>query len=389
MDGHPILRWLLPALGGLLIATILLDVFLTVLYARVGAGILANRMACWMWRAFRLVGRRLSSKRRGTFLSYGGPVILLMLVTVWLAGLACGAGLIIWPRLGSSVQATNGQTPRDFATAVYIGGDSMTTVGSSDFAPRTSAYRLFYTFQSIVGMSVITLTLTYFLQVFNALQRRNTFALKVHLGTGETGDAADLIAGLGPNGEFQAGYSQLAEMAAEMGSVKESHHFHSVLMYFRFADEYYAMSRVSLVCMDAVTLIKSALDDHEYAWLKEAAAVEQLWRGAERLLKMLAVNFLPGGEPDPPREPDAKDVERWRRRYFAALVRLRQANVRTIADEEAGARNYVEQRKRWDHHVRALADFMGHDMSEVDLAGCDPAAVERRETFRARMRSAG
>jgi len=314
---------------------------------------------------------------------------LLLLVTVWLSGLSCGAGLVVWPRLGTSVQSISGPTPRDYATAVYIGGDAMTTVGNGDFTPRTPAYRLFYTFQSLIGMSVITLTLTYFLQVFNALQRRNTFALKVHLGTGETGDAADLIAGLGPAGKFHAGYSQLAEMAAEMGSVKESHHFYSVLMYFRFADPYYAMSRVALVCMDAITLVKSALDDREFAWLKESAAVEQLWRASERLLKMLGVNFLPGGEPDPPREPNPDDVERWRRRYFAALVRLRQANVQTIADEEAGARNYVEQRSRWDHHVRALADFMEHEMSEVDLAGCDPAAVERRETFKARLRSAG
>ena len=98
---------------------------------------------------------------------------------------------------------------------------------------------------SFVGMTMISLTLTYLMQIYNALQRRNTLALAVHEATGETGDAADLIGAVGPRGNFSNGYTHLAQLAAEMRVVKESHHFYPVLVYFRFNEPYYTLSRLT------------------------------------------------------------------------------------------------------------------------------------------------
>ena len=176
----------------------------------------------------------------------------------------------------------------DFVSALYMAGDSMSTVGTSDLSPKTAFVRLFFMTMSFLGLCVITLTLTYFLEIYNALQRRNTFALKVHLATVETGDAAELVAGLGPGGHFDNGYSQLAEMQAEMASFKESHHFYSVLLYFRFKEPYYAVSRLALVNLDAVTLIKSALSDQHSGWLKESARK----RGEKSMAQRLANELL-------------------------------------------------------------------------------------------------
>src|SRR5437868_2792172 len=72
--------------GALLIFLILLDVYLTVLYARVGAGFISHHLACLTWWTFRAIGRRLS-RGRDTFLSFCGPTILVLLVTTWTCGL--------------------------------------------------------------------------------------------------------------------------------------------------------------------------------------------------------------------------------------------------------------------------------------------------------------
>src|SRR6185312_12772714 len=96
----------------------------------------------------------------------------------------------------------------------------------------------------------------------------------------ETGDAADALAGLFPQNRTEGGYSQLAEIGAEIAAVKESHHLYPVLFFFRFREPYYSVSRFTLVTLDLGSLIKSALDDEEYAWLKESAAVHQLLRGS-------------------------------------------------------------------------------------------------------------
>jgi len=63
-----------------------------------------------------------------------------------------------------------------------------------------------------------------------------------------------------------------------MTQAKEAHHFYPVLFYFRFSDPYHSVSHSTLVALDTVSLIKSALDDQKYSWLKEAGAVAQLWK---------------------------------------------------------------------------------------------------------------
>jgi hypothetical protein len=296
--------------------------------------------------------------------------------------------MVIQPRLGTAIVAHTGPTPTGFSVALYVAGDAMSTVGTSDLAPKTPFMRLFFTSMSFVGLSVITLTLTYFLEIYNALQRRNTFALKVHLATGETGDAAELVAGLGPGGHFDNGYAQLAEMQGEMAGFKESHHFYSILLYFRFKEPLYAVSRLALVNLDAVSLIKSGLSDQRHGWLKESAAVNQLWRGSMHLMTFLTDSFLPGGMPEPV-EPDEQRHEQWRRRYQAALRRFRDAGIDTIEDESLGAENYIALRARWDRFIRALGAHMAHGMDVLDPAGTNPPAAEDRPEFKARLRSAG
>jgi hypothetical protein len=381
--------WLFPIVGALLIATVMLDVFLTVLYARIGTGVLSHHLACWLWRFFRFASRPFARWHlQDLVLSFAGPVMLVSLIGIWFCMLMLGGGLIVQPMLGSAFVATKGPTPHDLVTAMYLAGDYMTTAGASDITPDRTA-RLLTTFFSLIGISTLTLTLTYILEIYNALQRRNTFALKLHLLAGETADAAELVAGIGPQGEFTAGYTHLAEIGAEMTSFKESHHFYSVLFYFRFKEPYYAVSRMTLVVLDSITLIKSALSDADYAWLKESAAVSQLWRGAMHTLTLLAVSFLPKGIPQDPNPPAPEKLEHWRRRYRAARQRLSEAGIRIFEDEALGFENYVNLRVRWDRYITTFAAHMGHDMRNIDPAGTEPQLSEERQPFETRLRSVG
>jgi hypothetical protein len=141
------------------------------------------------------------------------------------------------------------------------------------------------------------------------------------------------------------------------------------------------------VALDTATLIKSALDDRKYGWLKESAVVEQLWRSSTLLTKTLRETFLPGrhGSPEPP--PDRRTIALWNRRYAAALRRLKQAGIETVADEQAGAELYASLRARWQSQVATLARAMGYKMNEIDPAGSEPESADRRLAFRERLRS--
>src|SRR5947209_2187158 len=152
-------------LGTVLILVILLDVFLTVLYARIGASIIGSRVGRLIWTSFVKASKSFGN-RQGAFLSFCGPVVLVMLVGLWAFGLTLGAALVMQPELGASIRAANGETPTDFVTAMYAGGASMAIVGASDFTPHTGATRMLFLLNSLIGASVISLTLTYMMQVY-------------------------------------------------------------------------------------------------------------------------------------------------------------------------------------------------------------------------------
>jgi hypothetical protein len=354
-------HWLEPLAGGIVLAITLLDVFLTVLYARAGTGILAPWLARGVWRVF----RGLSGGRHTGILSYCGPVQLVALVLMWGALLALGSGLVIHPALGTGVQSSSGATDTDFATALFVGGSSMSIVGASNYGPTIPSYKLLFLFDSLVGLSVTSLMLTYLMQVYTALRSRNTIGLMVQAQSGETGDAAELIARWGPRGRFEGGYTNLSTLAGEVAAMKETHHFYPVLFYFRFEDAYYAPSRILLIALDAAALVRTALDPRELGWLQESAAVAELEWASALLLRTLNQSFpvQHGLSVDSP-----PSRERWRLRYGQALLRLREAGIPTRTDPEAGAREYVELRAHWEPGIEALAPALGFRIEEVDRA---------------------
>jgi len=371
--------------GAVVTVVTLLDIFLTVLYARAGTALFSPVVSRTVWLVFRLVSRPFG-RNRGRVLSFCGPVILVALILLWAAALALGAALIMHPHLGGGIRASEGSTPRDFMSALYAAGSSLSFVGSSDFKPQSAVFQALYMLNSLIGMSVMSLVLTYVMQIYNALKSRNVLGLAIQTLSDETGDAAELIAGLGPHGQFDSGFSNLSSLASNVCDVKESHHFYPLLFYFRFAEPYYSVSQTATVLFDSVSLLKSALSDEDYGWLKESATVAQCWRAPMLLVGMLEDVFLPG-QPAQPRSPaDAGDRERWRTRYMAALERMRQAGIKTVADPATGFETYVSLRERWDGHIARLSASMLYEADEIDAPTYCPEVVGARVPFERRLR---
>ena len=107
------------------------------------------------------------------------------------------------------------------------------------------------------------------------------------------------------------------------------------------------------------------------------------------MLETLAENFLPGDENPAEKQFDEQTRERWRRRYFAAVRRLKQAGIETVADERAGAEIYVSLRAEWYGFVTSLAPLMAYEIEEIDPAGDAPESSDERQDFKARAHSVG
>jgi hypothetical protein len=353
------MRWVEPVAGALLMALVLADVFLTVLYARAGTGIISDRLARLIWLAL----RGPASGRSGRYLlSFCGPLIVVSLLITWSVLLAVGAALIVHPQLGTTITNSNQDTPTDFVTAIYVAGSSLSIVGGSNFAPQSAGAKLLFLLNSVIGTSVISLTITYLMQIYGALRSRNSLCLKIHALSGETGDAAELLAHLFANNQLSAGYNNLSELATEFADAKEAHHFYPILFYFRFPEPFYSVSRSWLVALDAVSLIRSALPK-EADWLKQSGAVTQLSAAALLLLTTLNKVFL---QEKASAEADAADHRQWRIRFEAARQRMRQAGISVTHDEDASLKSYIDQRRVWDHLIFRLGSSMAYEPWEIN-----------------------
>lgn len=181
-----------------------------------------------------------------------------------------------------------------------------------------------------------------------------------------SGDAAEVLVRLGPEGDFGAGGNHLASIARDVIDLLESHHLYPILHYFRMLHPRYAMSRIALVSLDGVSLIEAGLSERHGTFAR-SAAVQMLWGGGIDLLRDTAKTFLP--EQAPNAKSPTEEEEEARTRYRAALQKLRAAGIETAEDPEAGEELYLVLRGKWIALVRAFAELAGYQWEEIAALG--------------------
>lgn len=351
---------LVQLLGVGLVILSLSDIYLTVLYPRLGSSWLGSQLGKGIWQLFLLVARAIPGKG-DRLLSYCGPTLVVAIVIVWVALLVNGFALIFWTELGTSIQTSEGQTPTDFFTALFLSGSSITTLGPGNLVPKPGIYQLLIVLETGLGFSTFTLTITYLLSVYSALIRRNTFALSLHHRTAGTADAAEMLARLGADGKLDGVQQDISDIARDLVNLLESQHSYSVLLYFRFRQTYYAMPRMLLLAMDTATLIKSTLNLEKYRPLVHSTAVAQLWGSGLQLLTELSGSFMPKRRPKINYELE----QVWRQRYYQVVARLQAEGIETAVDLEAGADLYISLRHQWGGYLTLLTNYLAYEWSEI------------------------
>lgn len=363
---QPPFEYLSTILGVVLIVISLIDIYLIVLYPRSGKGWLSSAISKGTWRLFRKIARigaaiKRSERFGATILSFCGPTLLVLIVSAWTILLIVGFACVYWTELGVEIQASDGWTPVSFMTALYYSGYVFTTLGVGDLVPRSDWVRMVTVIEAALGFAIFTLTITYLLAIYSALNQRNVFALMLHHRTMGKGDAAELLARMGGDGNFSDARDDVAELAESLLTLLESHHAYPVVHYFRFENDLYSLSRIVWLAMDMVTLINTALHPDRYRAFIRSTVVAGLANGGQHLLMELSHTFLP------PRsfKVEQQDELVLRQRYLQAIDRLQQEDIETFPDLEAGVQQYIKMRRRWEPYVMAIAHYMGYRWNQV------------------------
>lgn len=250
---------ILPAVFGLfLIALILLEAFETI--------ILPRRVSRWfrltrafyisMWiptRAFAHLIR--STKKRETFLSFFGPLSLLILFALWAALLIIGFGFLYY-----------GNSPHDptrppLETCLYLSGTTFFTLGLGDVTPHTSAERILAIFESGLGFGFLALIISYLPVIYQAFSKREVSIVLLDARAGSPPTAAELLRRhSGPNGTeaLQRLFRDWERWSAEL---LESHISYPVVSYFRSQHSNESWLAALTAILDSTALLISTSDN--------------------------------------------------------------------------------------------------------------------------------
>lgn len=263
------------------------------------------------WRLLRRVAQVIPSIK-DPLLNAAGPLMLVLVLTLWVTLPTLGFALMILPGLDGDFVAGGGEPiateSRHLLTALYISGFGFTTLGVGPFVPQANFFRLLLIIQAAAGFATFTLAITYLLSVLSALRRRNAFARQVHHLTGGTNNALPLLEAIGTDANLRQ--QVLMNLAAGLHDIHESHLAYPVLHYFRHREPQFTMSTLAGITADLVALAR-AVTPPEDDWHRAADAL--VADGAARqMLHDLSGRFLPARllQDAERAEPDRERVER-------------------------------------------------------------------------------
>jgi hypothetical protein len=220
-------------LGAALILIVLGDAFETiVLPRRVTRTIsLARLFYQFTWLTWSGVVRSIfSGKRQGTFLSWYGPISLLLLLILWATGLVLGFALVHWAS-GSSIKAVEGTV--SLSTYLYLSGTTFFTLGIGDVIPVSKFGSGLIAFEAGLGFGFLALVIGYLPVLNQSFSRREVNISLLDARAGSPPTAAEMLF----RHSHDHGLEELQQLFHEWerwsADLLESHLSYPVLAYFR------------------------------------------------------------------------------------------------------------------------------------------------------------
>lgn len=237
---------LVAIVGLLLIVGVLRDAFETIVLPRRVSGVRISKVFYRLtWRPVAAIARRMPpSDRRETFLSYYGPLSLLILLVLWGVVLISGFALVLW--------AAN-YGPLNAFDNLYVSATNFTTLGLGDFTPHTDLARFVTVVEAAVGFGFLAIVISYLPILYQSFSRREAAISQLDEWAGSPPSAVELFrraATAGATDELRPLLERWETWTAEL---LESHLSYQVLCYFRSQHENESWVAALTAVMDLAT----------------------------------------------------------------------------------------------------------------------------------------
>jgi hypothetical protein len=187
------------------------------------------------WRPWVVVaGRIRGEQRRETYLSFFGPLSLILLVAVWAVALIVGFSLMHWG-LGTELVGPEGR--EGLGGIFYHSGVTFFTLGFGDVAPRDPVGRFVAVLEAGTGFAFLALIIGYLPDLGGTFARREVNVSLLDARAGSPPSSIELLRRYLQDEDLGSIKDLLAEWERWSADLLESHLSYPVLAYFRSQHE--------------------------------------------------------------------------------------------------------------------------------------------------------
>src|SRR6266849_6226743 len=330
--------------GVILIFGILTDSFESiVLPRRVSRRFRLSRffyMATWApWSA---IARKMRpGNRREYYLSYFGPLSLILLLIVWAAILVLAVALLQW---GLNLPMNAPEKQATFGTYLYMSGTTFFTLGLGDVTPLTGLGRFLAIAEAGMGFLFLALIIGYVPVIYQAFSRREAEITLLDARAGSPPSASELLRRHYRDQHTEELIQFLRDWERWGSELLESHLSYPVLTYYRSQHERQSWLGALTTILDTCALLLVGLEGISTPTIRFTFAIAR--HAAVDLAQIYGT---------PPMD------SKLNRLSSDDFVRMRDAlaevGLRLRHEEDAEKRLY-EMRRMYEPFVNALADHL-------------------------------
>lgn len=358
----PDLSWISIPLGLTCITLAGLDVFLTVLHTQIESPI-SNHLNRQFWRLLVTVCSQLPKTLGDAILGWGAPLMIGGILVVWSVLYIVGFALLYLPYVhDSSVFWLSDVAPRaPLADALYFSAVSFLTTGYGDILPIHPLVRLLAVIQGAVGLTTLSLSVTYLLSVYPLISRKIGMAQSLNQETGGRADGVVLAERYVRDGRYEALAPRLAGINDELLRIGLAHGLYPVLYYVRPNEVHLSFVRVLAIVQGIVATFRYGLDPDTYPDVVSDPRLLTLEEGLLATLHALAdsSHLAPEGATE-------DDLAAGRRDCLALIHALHERGVAASSpDDRERCDAHARFRAATDHYIRAYAANSAYDIAAV------------------------
>ena len=292
------MRVLVGLLGAALLLIVLWDAFETIVLPRhvTRSFRLSRFFFRSTWRLWKVFARGIHSlKRRETYLSFFGPLSMLMLLAFWAAMLVLAFAMLLWAG-GPAIHGPGGSA--SFRTDLYFSGTTFSTLGIGDVLPVSTLGRIIAVCEAGTGFGFLAIMISYLPTLYGGFSQREVHISLLDARAGSPPTAAELLRRHGRQRVEDGLAAYLRDWEIGSAQLMETHLTYPSLCFFRSQHDNQSWLAAFTAILDVCALL-IAYGDGEIKWQAQLTFAISRHAVAD-LAEILRVGPLPS---DPDRLP--------------------------------------------------------------------------------------